>query len=116
MPDHGQAAVLVVIIGATLFVLMMTALSSLGSRVLDRVQAQTAADAAALASLDGGRQIADQIAHRHGAIVISWWRGACTPCVKSRGYEQDDLLEGVVISGASPMHKLIAEGAATLSF
>jgi hypothetical protein len=75
MPDHGQAAVLVVIIGATLFVLMMTALSSLGSRVLDRVQAQTAADAAALASLDGGRQIADQIAHRHGAIVISWWRG-----------------------------------------
>jgi predicted peroxiredoxin len=41
---------------------------------------------------------------------------ACTPCVKSRGYEQDDLIEGVVISGASVMHKLIAEGAATLSF
>jgi Flp pilus assembly protein TadG len=75
MRDRGQAAVLLVIIGATLFVLMMTALSNLGSRVLDRVQAQTAADAAALASLDGGRQVADQIAHRHGAIVISWWRG-----------------------------------------
>ena len=41
---------------------------------------------------------------------------ACTPCVKSRGYEQGDLIEGVVISGASVMHKLIAEGAATLSF
>lgn len=75
MRDRGQAAVLVVIIGATLFVLMMTALSSLGSRVLDRVQAQTAADAAALASLDGGRQTADQIARTYGAIVISWWRG-----------------------------------------
>ena len=24
---------------------------------------------------------------------------ACTPCVKSRGYEQSDLLEGVVITG-----------------
>lgn len=41
---------------------------------------------------------------------------ACTPCVKARGYEQDDLIEGTVITGASPMHGLIAEGAATLSF
>ena len=38
---------------------------------------------------------------------------ACTPCVKSRGYSQEDLLEGVV---ASPMHALIKDGAATLSF
>jgi len=41
---------------------------------------------------------------------------ACTPCVKSRGYTQEDLLEGVVIAGASAMHALILEGAATLSF
>jgi predicted peroxiredoxin len=41
---------------------------------------------------------------------------ACTPCVKARGYEQDDLIEGTIITGASPMHGLIAEGAATLSF
>ena len=41
---------------------------------------------------------------------------ACTPCVKSRGYEQDDLIEGTVITGASVMHKLIQGGAATLSF
>lgn len=41
---------------------------------------------------------------------------ACTPCVKSRGYSQPDLLEGVVISGASPMHEKIKAGAATLSF
>src|SRR5436190_3149906 len=26
---------------------------------------------------------------------------ACTPCVKSRGYSETDLLDGVVISGAS---------------
>ncbi|MFA9412727.1 MAG: DsrE family protein [Deltaproteobacteria bacterium] len=41
---------------------------------------------------------------------------ACTPCVKSRGYEQDDLIEGTVITGASVMHELIQGGAATLSF
>lgn len=41
---------------------------------------------------------------------------ACTPCVKSRGYSQEDLMEGTVITGASPMHELIKAGAATLSF
>jgi predicted peroxiredoxin len=41
---------------------------------------------------------------------------ACTPCVKSRGYEQVDLLEGVIITGASVMNAEIKEGAATLSF
>ncbi|WP_105385494.1 DsrE family protein [Neorhizobium alkalisoli] len=41
---------------------------------------------------------------------------ACPPCVKSRGYDQDDLLEGVVVVGASAMHTEIKEGAATLSF
>ena len=41
---------------------------------------------------------------------------ACTPCVKSRGYSQENLLEGVVIAGASGMHELIKRGAATLSF
>lgn len=41
---------------------------------------------------------------------------ACPPCVKSRGYEQADLIEGVTIAGASAMHAQIKEGAATLSF
>jgi predicted peroxiredoxin len=41
---------------------------------------------------------------------------ACTPCVKARGYEAGDLIEGVTITGASKMHELIRDGAATLSF
>ncbi len=41
---------------------------------------------------------------------------ACTPCVKSRGYTQENLLEDVVITGASAMHESIMRGAATLSF
>lgn len=42
---------------------------------------------------------------------------ACTPCVKGRGYEQDDLLDGVTIIGATPMLLQIRdENATTLSF
>jgi predicted peroxiredoxin len=46
-----------------------------------------------------------------GGVVL-----ACTPCVKSRGYTAEDLLDGVVISGASAIHDKIKAGAATLSF
>ena len=41
---------------------------------------------------------------------------ACTPCVKARGYEQADLIEGVEIAGSSKIHEAIKAGAATLSF
>jgi predicted peroxiredoxin len=41
---------------------------------------------------------------------------ACTPCVKARGYEQKDLIDGVGIAGSSVMHERIKAGAATLSF
>jgi predicted peroxiredoxin len=41
---------------------------------------------------------------------------ACTPCVKARGYQQSDLIDGVEITGSSKMHELIKAGAATLSF
>lgn len=41
---------------------------------------------------------------------------ACTPCVKARGYTQEDLIGNVIITGASPMHERIKAGAATLSF
>jgi predicted peroxiredoxin len=41
---------------------------------------------------------------------------ACTPCVKSRGYGENDLLEGVEITGASKVHELLKAGAATLCF
>jgi predicted peroxiredoxin len=41
---------------------------------------------------------------------------ACPPCVKSRGYTQEDFIEGVVIVGASAMHERLMAGAASLSF
>lgn len=41
---------------------------------------------------------------------------ACTPCVKARGYQLSDLIDGVEIAGSSVMHERIRAGAATLSF
>jgi hypothetical protein len=73
--DHGQAAVFLVVIATTLFVLMISSLSILGGRALDRVQAQSAADAAALASLDAGLPGAQSMALEHGAVVVSWRQG-----------------------------------------
>lgn len=41
---------------------------------------------------------------------------ACPPCVAARGYEADDLIDGVGIRGASAMFEQVRAGAATLSF
>ncbi len=41
---------------------------------------------------------------------------ACPPCVKARGYTQEDLIEGVTIIGASAIHEKFKAGAASLSF
>ena len=57
--------------------------------------------------------LAEQVSDFLGRGGRIW---ACTPCVKSRGYEAADLLDGVVIAGASGMHELIKNGAATMSF
>jgi len=41
---------------------------------------------------------------------------ACPPCAKVRGYTEEDLIDGVIITGSAALHGLISEGAATLSF
>ena len=40
----------------------------------------------------------------------------CPPCSKVRGYDQGDLLDGVIVTGSGAMHELIKQGAATLCF
>jgi predicted peroxiredoxin len=40
----------------------------------------------------------------------------CPPCAGVRGYEKEDLIDGVTLAGSAAMHALIKEGAATLSF
>ena len=46
----------------------------------------------------------------NGSVLV------CPPCASVRGYAEDDLIDGVTITGSAAMHELIKEGAATLSF
>jgi predicted peroxiredoxin len=56
------------------------------------------------------KTLIDNFLSRGGKIV------ACPPCVASRGYIQDDLIEGVEIAGASGILNQLKSGAASLSF
>jgi hypothetical protein len=73
--DRGQAALVVVIVAAVLFVAALIGLSTLGARVTDQTRAQSVADAAALASVEAGRVVAEGLVARAGAELVSWSRG-----------------------------------------
>lgn len=60
--------------------------------------------------LDPLKALVDDFMARGGEVI------ACPPCVKSRGYTQEDFIEGVVIAGASVIHERFKAGAASLSF
>ena len=81
----------------------------LTSAAVDLVR-KRAIDSTVVPPLSPLRELVQDFIKRGGAV----W--ACTPCVKARGYEQADLIDGVTISGASVMHERIKQGAATLSF
>ena len=72
--DRGQAAVVVVIVAAVLFMALSSATLVVGGRLVDRTRAQTAADAAALGALQGGRGAAAALAERHGGELMSFHR------------------------------------------
>ena len=40
----------------------------------------------------------------------------CPPCAKVRGYEQEDLMDGVVLAGSTSMLEVVSQGASTLTF
>jgi hypothetical protein len=65
----------VVAVAAALVVVVIVGLADLGRTSADRTRAQTAADAAALASVDGDRADAVALAAEHGATVVDWTVG-----------------------------------------
>lgn len=73
--DRGQAGVLVLMMSTVLFVSLSAATAAVGARIIDRTQAQTAADASALAAVAGGRGAALTLAERHGATLLTFTRG-----------------------------------------
>ncbi len=69
-----------------------------------------AADVPHVPPLEPLKALIGDFLSRGGAI----W--ACPPCVKARGYSQEDLVDGVKIVGASAMHERLQAGARALSF
>jgi predicted peroxiredoxin len=70
-----------------------------------------AAEAAHLNPLDPSMNEMIQNVIANGSTIM-----VCPPCAKVRGYNEDDLIDGVILAGSVAMHEVIKQGAATLSF
>ena len=106
--DHELSSVAFTIAcGAITAGLKVTAF--LTSSAVDLVR-RSGADMTHVPPLDPLKAMIDDFIKRGGAVV------ACPPCVKSRGYTQDNFIDGVTIAGASVVHEKLKAGAATLSF
>jgi predicted peroxiredoxin len=81
----------------------------LTSAAVDLVR-KRAVELTQVSPLDPLKALIQDFQRRGGTI----W--ACPPCVKARGYTQEDFIEGVEIVGASAMHERLIAGAAALSF
>jgi len=81
----------------------------LTSAAVDLVR-RRAIDITHVPPLDPLKALIDDFLRRGGTL----W--ACPPCVKARGYTQEDFIEGVKIVGSSALHERLMAGAATLSF
>jgi predicted peroxiredoxin len=81
----------------------------LTSAAVDIVR-KKASDTTHVKPLDPLADLVRDFVSRGGALY------ACTPCVKARGYEQQDFVEGVTIAGSSVIHERLKRGAATLCF
>lgn len=81
----------------------------LTSSAVDLVR-RKAVDTTQVAPMDPLKALIQDFLARGGALI------ACPPCVKARGYAQEDFIEGVQIAGASVIHEKFKNGAASLSF
>ena len=69
--DRGQAIVLLLAV-VMMAALAVVAMGVFSQRVVDRGRAQTAADAAALAAVLGGRAAAERLAGGNGGRLVSF--------------------------------------------
>ena len=72
--DRGSTMVFVVLVALGFTVAAGAGLAQLSRDLIDVSRARSAADAAALASLEGGHAAAVELATTNGATVVSWAR------------------------------------------
>ena len=70
--DRGSALVLVVLVALAFTVAAGAGLAALSRDLIDVSRARSAADAAALASVEGGQAAAIELATANGATLVSW--------------------------------------------
>jgi predicted peroxiredoxin len=81
----------------------------LTSSAVDLVR-RRAIDITQVPPLEPLKSLIEDFMKRGGEVI------ACPPCVKARGYTQEDFIDGVTIAGASVIHERLKAGAASLSF
>ena len=69
--ERGQAVPLALVVIAVA-ILATVAIAEFGGNVVDAGRARTAADAAALAGVEGGRDASAGVAADNGATLVSW--------------------------------------------
>jgi hypothetical protein len=70
--DRGSVMVFVVLVAVGLSTAAGAGLAALSRDLIDVSRARSAADAAALASVEGGRAAASELAAANGATLLSW--------------------------------------------
>ena len=78
--DTGQAVLLMAVV-VVFAALVAVGVAHVGAVVLQRQQVQTAADAAALAGLQGGHAAAARLAASNGAVLVSFQQQGATVTV-----------------------------------
>jgi hypothetical protein len=71
-PDRGAVGVMVVMVAAAMSASVLVALERVAGDLVDAQRARTAADAAALAGVHGGRPTAARIAAANGGELVGW--------------------------------------------
>ena len=56
------------------------------------------------------RDMVDTVVDSGGKILV------CPPCASVRGYDQDDLMEGVTLAGSVAMLDVVQQGAEAITF
>ncbi len=74
MRDRGSMLVVVVFVGVAISAAVVMAIVPLLSGLIDRQQAGSAADAAALAGVTGGRPASVALATANGGDLVGWSR------------------------------------------
>lgn len=69
--ERGQAAPLA-LVAVVIAIVATLAIAHIGRTVIDAGRARTAADAAALAGVEGGQQASRRLAAEHGADMVAW--------------------------------------------